>query len=226
MNAPIIPETLVNVFTSGAQYLPSISILSDGSYVVVWRSAGQDGSGLGIVGQRFTAQGERIGAEFIVNETREGDQDQAEVVGLASGGFVVVWRSFVDGLRQISGQVFDAAGAPVGGEFKINDTGTWDEVDPDVLALPGGGFAVAWTHTYAEDIHLRRFDDAGAAQGASVVVNTHDGNQSQDKRYVSMAVIEPDAGPNSLAGGGFVVVWAAYNQSCAGGSGRRLNDEL
>ena len=213
MNAPIIPETLVNVFTSGAQYLPSISILSDGSYVVVWRSAGQDGSGLGIVGQRFTAQGERIGAEFIVNETREGDQDQAEVVGLASGGFVVVWRSFVDGLRQISGQVFDAAGAPVGGEFKINDTGTWDEVDPDVLALPGGGFAVAWTHTYAEDIHLRRFDDAGAAQGASVVVNTHDGNQSQDKRYVSMAVIEPDAGPNSLAGGGFVVVWAAYNQS-------------
>ena len=42
--------------------------------------------------------------------------------GLTGGGFVVVWHSRdQDGtLFSIFGQLFDATGAPVGGEFKVN----------------------------------------------------------------------------------------------------------
>ncbi len=42
-----------NTFTSGNKAMPSVSALSNGGYIVAWRSSGQDGSGTGIYGQRF-----------------------------------------------------------------------------------------------------------------------------------------------------------------------------
>lgn len=125
MNSPLLPETLVNSITVGNQSNPKVATLLDGSYVIVWESAGQDGSGSSVVAQRFTAAGERIGNEFLVNSNQTGDQRDVSVTGTDDGGFVIVWEgvnqddpgSFDTG---IFGQRYDASGLPAGEEFQVN----------------------------------------------------------------------------------------------------------
>lgn len=46
-------ETHVNTFTTGNQTLPAVALDANGDSVVVWQSAGQDGSSTGVYGQRF-----------------------------------------------------------------------------------------------------------------------------------------------------------------------------
>jgi hypothetical protein len=42
-----------------------MTALSNGDFIVTWRSAGQDGSGDGVYMQRFGAGGNKIGAEIF-----------------------------------------------------------------------------------------------------------------------------------------------------------------
>ncbi len=87
-------EFLVNTVTAGMQQRPTITGLSDGGFVVSWQdSSGQggDASGSGIKAQLFSAAGERIGAEVLVNTATLNNQGQPTVTGLSQGGFVVSW---------------------------------------------------------------------------------------------------------------------------------------
>src|SRR5688572_23219179 len=52
-------EFLVNTVMTNAQGDPNIAALSNGNFVVVWHSDGQDGSGLGVYAQVFTAGGSK-----------------------------------------------------------------------------------------------------------------------------------------------------------------------
>ena len=54
---PTGTDTQVNTFTSGDQIYSSVTALNDGGFVVTWSSDGQDGSGYGIYGQRYAADG-------------------------------------------------------------------------------------------------------------------------------------------------------------------------
>ena len=65
----------VTSHVTGIQGYSSTIALDDGGFVAVWTGrGGQDGSGDGVFGQRFTADGEKIGAEFLVNQYTGGDQ--------------------------------------------------------------------------------------------------------------------------------------------------------
>ena len=52
--APLGPEFRVNTFTTSYQFGASAAADPPGSFVVVWQSLGQDGSGMGIFGQRYS----------------------------------------------------------------------------------------------------------------------------------------------------------------------------
>ncbi|MGE3804412.1 MAG: hypothetical protein AB7K24_07050, partial [Gemmataceae bacterium] len=84
-------EALVNTYTTNIQENADIDRANDGSFVVVWQSQGQDGSGWGIYGQRYDAAGNKVGNEFLVNTTTAGDQLDPAVAVDADGDFVVVW---------------------------------------------------------------------------------------------------------------------------------------
>jgi hypothetical protein len=49
------PELLINTYTTNDQRFPAVAPGSGGSFVVVWQSPGQDGSGNGVFGQRSQA---------------------------------------------------------------------------------------------------------------------------------------------------------------------------
>ncbi|MEQ1670666.1 MAG: hypothetical protein ABL893_07405, partial [Hyphomicrobium sp.] len=61
---PIGNDIQVNTTTANDQLYSSVTALADGGFVVTWTSLGQDGSGWGIYGQRYTAAGAASGPEF------------------------------------------------------------------------------------------------------------------------------------------------------------------
>ena len=210
-------EFLVNSYTAGDQYLPAVTALAGGGFVVTWMSYGQDGAGGDIYGQRYDASGTPDGGEFLVNSYTAGDQYLPAVTALAGGGFVVTWSSYgQDGSGYgIYGQRYDASGTPDGGEFLVNSYTADHQYQPAITALAGGGFMVTWS-SYGQDgsewgIYSQRYDASGTPEGGEFLVNSY---TYDDQRESAVA---------ALAGGDFVVTWSSYVQN---GWGRAIYGKI
>ena len=168
-------EFAVNTHKTFSQRNASVAALSGGGFVVTWESAGQDNSGWGVYGQRYSATGARAGLEFPVNTHKALDQWESSVAGLTGGGFVVVWASrSQDGhLHGIYGQRYNAAGAPAGVEFPVNSAAEGNQDFPSVAGLSDGGFVVAWqSNNIGFPIFGQRYSATGAPLGDEFKVNT------------------------------------------------------
>ena len=149
-------EFLVNQVTQGGQVEPSVAGLADGGFVVTWKTFQPDGSGGGhgdIAARLFDDKGLPLGPEFVVNTHQDASQANPAVAALSDGGFVIVWDSTADALGtgiQIAGQVYSASGEPKGGEFVVGGIPGHGGSNPDVAALPDGGFAVSWSSGSAD----------------------------------------------------------------------------
>jgi hypothetical protein len=145
--APLGGEFRVNTYTTGTQSGPEVGGDGAGSFVVVWQSSPQDGPGTGIFGQRYAASGAPMGGEFRVNTYTTSDQTRPVVALDSSGNFVVAWQSAgQDGSANgVFAQRYDAAGAPLGAEFRVNTFVAGEQVDPAVAAAAAGHFVVVWS---------------------------------------------------------------------------------
>jgi hypothetical protein len=215
---PLGGEFQVNVYTTGLQRRPAVAMDSRGNFVVVWESDGQDGSSYGVFGRRFDAAGVSLGAEFQVNTYTTGGQGGARVAVDAGRRFVVVWTSAHDGgLTGVFGQRYDAAGAPVGSEFRVNTYTTGPQSSPAVAMTSEGAFVVVWASEAQdgdlEGIFGQRYDAAGVPVGSEFRVNTYT-TADQSIPVVAMA-----------PGGTFVVVWTSDGQDGSGDGivGRRFD---
>src|SRR5437773_4065753 len=204
--APIGPEFRVNTYTTAYQAFPHIGTDPAGDFVVVWGSNGQDGSGYGIVGQRYASSGAPIGAEFAVNTYTTGDQSSPEVASDGAGDFVVVWQSASqDGSGQgVFGQRFGASGAPVGAEFRVNTYTALDQSRPTIALDSSGNFVVAWQSAGQDGsgngVFGQRYAATGAPLGPEFRVNT----------YVASDQVDPAVAADNA--GDFVVVWSSFGQ--------------
>ncbi len=140
-------ELQVNTFTTGAQRYPFIAARPDSSFVVVWESLGQDGSGYGVFGRLLDSTGTPSGSEFSVNSFTTSVQRYGNVAADTDGSFVVVWDSLgQDGSGYgIFGQRFATGGTKLGAEFRVNTftAGNQDYATSIVRTAPGT-FVVAW----------------------------------------------------------------------------------
>uniref|UniRef100_UPI00261339C0 tandem-95 repeat protein n=1 Tax=uncultured Tateyamaria sp. TaxID=455651 RepID=UPI00261339C0 len=191
----IVSEFLVNEFTNDSQWIPSVTTLANGNFVVTWSSGdGQPGDteGTAVKARIFDADGNVIVNEFLVNEITDGNQNAPSVTALANGHFVVTWLS--DDGRQgdtdgyaVKARIFDADGNEVVSEFLVNEftngnqggrseTPLANQSAPSVTALANGHFVVTWqsldgqqgdTSDYA--IKARIFDANGVAQGPTSI---------------------------------------------------------
>ena len=182
-------EFRVNTFTLGDQ-LDSAAVANrlTGDFVIVWSSVSQDGSGLGIYGQRFSgATGAAAGNEFKVNTTTSGDQSDAAIgINRFTSEFVVTWTSAgQDGSGNgIYAQQFKASGAAQGSEFRANTTVTGDQTDSSVAVDGAGEFYVLWTNAAVTanglQVNGQQFDKLGLKKEAELVINaTTAGDQSR-----------------------------------------------
>ncbi|WGM40072.1 VCBS domain-containing protein [Caulobacter sp. NIBR1757] len=207
--APTGGESQVNSKSAHDQSGADIATLTDGSYIVVWRSAPSRGTGdissNGVFAQRYGADGQPIGSEFTVNTTLTGDQTNPQVAALAGGGYVVTWQSSQgDGAGYgIFAQRFDSAGNATGGEFQVNSGAAGNQYDAQITALTGpnaGGFVITW-HQDNGEVEARVFDAAGNPVGADLQVNLQIPrlNGSDAGEYLPAVAATAD--------GGFVIVW-------------------
>ena len=196
------PEFRVNTHTENIQQVPSVAVLADGSFVVIWESWDQDGSGIGIYGQRYSSTGARVGQEFRVNTTRAGDQMRPAVASVSNGGFVVVWIGNDSDGQGIFGQRYNANGARSGIQFRVNTTTAQHQGNPSVAAWGPDGFVVAWDspdNANSDGVRAQRFDAQGRV-GPEFLVNT------------TRIDFQIDAALAQLSNGGFVIVWESYRQ--------------
>ena len=210
----------VNTHATGIQSDADVATLANGESLVVWTSLGQDGSGEGVYGQRFTSQGVRDGAEFLINQTTARNQSKASLAALAGGRFVVGWISESVNGRNSSGapnlranvmaRHYNATGEALGNEYRLNDG---DIVSSEVQVAPGsgGGFSAAWVQRdevrtgNLSDVFVKSFDANGLPSGQSSLHNTYLAGRQEDP---GIAIVGNDA----------LVAWTSYGQD-AGGAG-------
>jgi hypothetical protein len=209
------PQFRVNTFTQGSQQLfaesqPAVASDSNGNFVAVWSSGNQDGNSWGVYAQRFNSAGAPQGSEFRVNTTTLDHQDYATVAMRPTGEFAITWASKgQDGSGWgVYAQRYDAAGTPLGGEFRVNSTTNNDQERPAIAMDATGGFVIAWQSKDQDGnnggIYGQRYDAVGNPQGGEFQVNTFTTNEQEN----------PAVGMN--AAGNFVITWSSQNQDGSG----------
>ncbi|MCK5453499.1 MAG: hypothetical protein KAJ16_04010, partial [Calditrichia bacterium] len=148
---------LINTTQTHSQTRPKVAINADGSFIVVWDSWFQDSSDRGVYGQRFDANGTKVGAEFQINTTTTYSQARPDIAMTQNGEFVVIWESWKQDVATpsgygIFGQRFDASGSKIGGEFRINSYTNDYQWFGDILAMDDGKFVVVWC-SWEQDGH-------------------------------------------------------------------------
>jgi hypothetical protein len=183
-------EFQINTYTTGGPRYPVLAMDAAGRHVVAWENLVEDGSGSGVFAQRYDATGARAGGEFQVNSFTPGFQRAAAVAMDAAGRFVVVWHSIAQDGDDVGvfGQRYDATGAPLAGEFRVNSYTTSFQDYPAVAADAVGNFVVVWTA------------DAQDGSGTAIIGQRYGG--------LLPAALAVDAGGNGVLEPGETVVVA------------------
>ena len=145
------------------------------------------------------------GSEFRVNTHTTSSQQDATIATDADGDFAIVWQSTQDGSGYgIYGQRYNAAGAAVGSEFRINTHTTGDQTEPYIAMDADGDFVVAWSSSLQDGndlgVYAQRYNAAGVAQGGEFRVNT----RTTGKQQTRAVAMDTD--------GDFVIAWNSYGQ--------------
>jgi len=203
------PEFQVNTYTTSNQEYPSVAGLSDGKFVATWMSGDQDGSGYGVYGQVFNADGSKYSTEFLVNTYTILSQWFPSVAGLSDGKFVVTWGGAT---KSVYSQMFNANGTKFLSEFQVNTYEMDPLVFPCISGLNNGKFVVTWRFfdmkpislmsemPDGEDIHSQMFNADGTKYLSEFRVNTY---MTYNQRNPSVS---------GLSGGKFVVTWESDGQ--------------
>jgi len=200
---------------STTQQDPDVCSLADGGYVVAWQGGGH---GSLVEGQRFDANGNKVGSEFKVNDYSGSFQNYVSVSSITNGGFVATWEttSLNEGLYQsdIYAQVFDANSVKVGSEVKVNSYTHADQTKPQVAKLEGGGFVVVWESEGQDGSSLDHYGQASST-GVYGAIFDRMGNEVVAEFRLNTTT-DSDQEEISVAGlsdGSFVVAWNAYGQN-------------
>ncbi|HUS37395.1 MAG TPA: fibronectin type III domain-containing protein [Verrucomicrobiae bacterium] len=163
------------------QERPRVTMLARGGAAFAWQS-GPDGR------QRIYTRvinGSSVFTDVEVATSVRSDlpQKNPAIAGLSAGNYVVVWSSFGQeatssggSMAGVFGAIFGPAGQKLSGEFQVNQFTQYNQRNPAIAALPGGGFVVAWISEgnrgeSAADVFARIYDANGAPTGNEFRVN-------------------------------------------------------
>ncbi|MEP0520984.1 MAG: hypothetical protein ABJO09_14150 [Hyphomicrobiales bacterium] len=176
-------EFQINEFTSGRQYLPSITALSQGGFVVSWSSDNQDGSGYGIYSKVYSPEVSYLigglGSDLLVggfgNDQLNGGAGGDNLVGgggndILKGGFGNDVLTGGSGLDELNGGAGDD-------DLHIDD----DDFDAiGDLNIDGGDGEDTLHHTGTHELDIS-FEDHGiehlnSGSGDDDVSGSYEGN--------------------------------------------------
>ncbi len=121
-----------------------VAMDSQGNYVVVWIDTRSNATG-DLYGQRFDAQGNRIGANFKITKSNSQLQEYPPGISMkGDGSFVVTWA---DSVRQpgnnwgIKTRFFGSSGQPLSDVITVTSA---PSIQPDVKIGPTGAVYYTW----------------------------------------------------------------------------------
>jgi len=199
-------EFLVNTYTVGPQFFPTVVALASGGFVVAWQGYGLGGDYGDIFARRYDDQGAPTGSAFQVNDPVPTYEAAPAVAALSNGDFVIVW----DDYDNVLARRYDSGGTQLGSPFAVNTYTPGSQINASVAATSDGGFVIAWADGYnlsngldgsGYGVFARRFDAGGAPRG--------------DAFQVSAATLGDQYAPAVAAtiDGGFAVTWASSGDS-------------
>jgi hypothetical protein len=197
-------EFQINTSTYRFQINPSVCSLSDGGFLVCWRSNHQDYDSYNIYAQVFDNIGTKVGDEFMVNSHESAWMPC--VAGLSNGGFVICWyyTIYENGTNGVYGQIYKNNTEKYGEEIHMNTYTDGNQFDPSVCGLSDGGFVVCWSSENQDGdksgIFGQIYDSTGNIRGSEFQVNT----------YTNSYQLAPDV--CKLSDFGFIVCWNSWGQ--------------
>jgi len=149
---------------SGYFYKPTIASMGNKTFIVTWQISYWD-----IGAQIYSAESGPVGDSFVVNDVQQDYKlrDNPCVAADDSGHFVIVWQDKRNDTADLYAQRYDDTGLPLGGNFKVNDPGSWG-IDPTIAFNNLGSFYIAWT---GDGITLQRYSKDGSTVGANIRVS-------------------------------------------------------
>jgi hypothetical protein len=128
---------------------PDVAAIRDGGFVVVWTSPVS--SVHDIRASILSNTGATVASNILVNTTTAATQDEASVVALADGGFLVTWEDDLANL--VRAQRFDAIGDKIGAEFTVKNgvSDGFSGDSPEAALLSDGRIAYALGDAVAAD---------------------------------------------------------------------------
>lgn len=183
---------------------PALARLSDGGFVVAWADKRRDER---IRAQRYGLDTKKSGAEFRANTNPELHR-MPMAAGLPNGNFVIGWRSRSAAPLRPHIQIFNSAGAPIGGE----QTTALDVTEIAMAVLDTGRFVIA---------HIRQpfdgetgfdttFPQAALFEANGTETNLHFLATTLQRIQSSSLAIAP------VSGGRFLLAWSQIGTDNAG----------
>lgn len=193
-----------NATSLGEQSTPEVTGLSNGGWVVTWQGEDanvSDGdSKFDIYQQAYSANGQKVGGEIVVNTFTTYDQFDSSVSALANGWWVVTWSSNGnpdDG--DIYAKIYKSDGSAWSNDISVNSHTADKQYNPEVTTLKNGDFIVTWESEKQDGsgfgIYQQRFDADGDKDGGEKRVNK---TVAKDQDTVDVT---------ALSTGGYVVTW-------------------
>lgn len=196
-------EFLVNIHTANEETDVSLAALPDGGFVATWADYGLDGQYSGVFARRFSADGTGTTAEIQVNTTTAMDQNAANVIALAGGGYLVTFKVDDADYSGVYAQLFDAANNKVSpNEIQVNQYTTQHQNFSDAVQLSDGNIIIVWQSDMQDSgdtsrgVYGRVMTTSGTFVGNEFALHTTTAGV-QDS--VSVAALD----------GGFVAVWSS-----------------
>ena len=217
----ITGDVMVNTDTNHYQIDPAVTVLANGYLVVTWSSFGQDNAdGLqGVYAQVFTSDGQKVGAEFLVNQFTSFNQRTPAIAAFPNGNFVITWVSeqqrssttvsaggVVGGTYNsidVYARIFGFSGNALGNEFLVN-TGTNICANPGISTASDNSFMVVWGQrdlvvlNNSWDVFARPFNNAGVGGTVQTVNSQLYGDQFGPKV--------------TAAGTDYLIAWTSMGQ--------------
>lgn len=204
MGQPVGANIQVNTVTGANQSTQTVAALPDGGFLVVWQSSSVEPD---VKGQRFDANGEPVGSEFLISNTNTTANSQFKpIIDVAKdGGYVVSWESNHNGISnlELMARYFDGVLIGTNDDDKIVDKYGTDEIygregGDEIIAKDGDDRAYGGNG--GDEIHGGNGQDELRGEGDNDYLN---GGKHADELYGDEGddILEGGHGADMLTGG-------------------------
>jgi hypothetical protein len=186
---------------------PSVATTTDGSAAAVWTVFFPDGRSR-VYLQSFDPSGERLGGNIglptvIPDDPTPNTQLAPTIVGLADGGYMIVWRdTYSDSNGDIFARRFLADGTAAGDTIRIVDPGPYAGASQDMPTAASSGegeVIIAWIDGRSGDgdVYAQRLGPTGHRVESNLLVSGPEGSRPIPQLNPSVAA----------APGRYAIVW-------------------